>query len=38
MFKFVAEQDKKKVLIEGPWHFDNALIVIVKPMGIGSIK
>ena len=38
VFKFVVEQDKKRVLTEGPWHFDKALIVLVEPVGMGSIK
>ena len=38
VFKLATEHDKKKVLTEGPWHFDKALIVLVEPMGMGGIK
>lgn len=38
MFKFGAEVDKKRVLINGPWHFNNALIVFTEPVGIGDIS
>ncbi|KAH9716467.1 hypothetical protein KPL71_021472 [Citrus sinensis] len=38
VFKFATEQDKKRVLTVGPWHFDKALIVLVEPVGMGSIK
>ncbi|KAK9178425.1 hypothetical protein WN943_027615 [Citrus x changshan-huyou] len=38
VFKFATEHDKKRVLTEGPWHFDKALIVLVEPVGMGSIK
>ncbi|KAL9462516.1 hypothetical protein AB3S75_000507 [Citrus x aurantiifolia] len=38
VFKLATERDKKRVLTEGPWHFDKALIVLVEPVGMGSIK
>ncbi|KAK9183577.1 hypothetical protein WN944_026730 [Citrus x changshan-huyou] len=38
MFKFGAEVDKKRVLINGPWHFNNAPIVFTEPVGIGDIS
>ena len=38
MFKFGAEVDKKRVLINGPWHFNNAHIVFTEPVGIGDIS
>lgn len=37
MFKLALEADKKRVLIEGLWHFDRALIVLIEPKGIESI-
>lgn len=37
MFKFSLEKDKRRVLSEGPWHFDRALIVLQKPCGIGNV-
>lgn len=36
MFKFGTEIDKSHVLIGGPWHFNNALIVFKEPRGIGD--
>ncbi|KAH9703270.1 zinc knuckle protein [Citrus sinensis] len=38
LFKFASEEEKKRVLMGGPWHFDRALIVLTKPTGIGDIK
>lgn len=38
LFKFASEEEKKKVLVGGPWHFDRALIVLIEPTGIGDIK
>ncbi|KAH9680286.1 zinc knuckle protein [Citrus sinensis] len=38
MFKFVTKEEKKRVLMGGPWHFDRALIVLTEPTGIGNIK
>lgn len=37
MFKFDLEADKKRVMGGGPWHFDQALIVLTEPKGIGDI-
>lgn len=37
MFKLALEVDKKRVLVEGHWHFDRALIVLIEPKGIRSI-
>ncbi|KAL9451795.1 hypothetical protein AB3S75_013380 [Citrus x aurantiifolia] len=37
MFKFSVEEDKKRVLAGGPWHFDRALIVLEEPRGIGNV-
>lgn len=38
LFKFASEEEKKRVLMGGLWHFDIALIVLTKPTGIGDIK
>lgn len=38
MFKFAMEVDKRRVLMNGPWHFNNALIVFIEPIGIGDIS
>ncbi|KAL9427056.1 hypothetical protein AB3S75_033778 [Citrus x aurantiifolia] len=38
VFKFATEHDKKRVLTEGLWHFDKALIMLVESVGMGSIK
>ncbi|XP_024045326.1 uncharacterized protein LOC127901390 [Citrus sinensis] len=37
MFKFYSEEDKRRVLMGGPWHFDRALIVLEEPKGIGNV-
>lgn len=38
MFKFGLNEDKRRILAGGPWHFDRGLIVLTKPAGIGDIK
>ncbi|KAH9698768.1 DUF4283 domain-containing protein [Citrus sinensis] len=38
LFKFASEEEKKRVLMGGLWHFDRALIVLTEPTGIGDIK
>lgn len=37
LFKFGAEVDKRKILSGGPWHFENGLIILKEPVGIGEI-
>ncbi|KAH9785588.1 zinc knuckle protein [Citrus sinensis] len=37
LFKFDTKEDKKQVLMGGPWYFDRALIVLTEPRGIGDI-
>lgn len=37
IFKFGNEMEKKRVLARGPWHFNQALIVLKEPDGIGEI-
>lgn len=36
MLKFAVEADKKRVMGGGPWHFDGALMVLMKPKGISK--
>ncbi|KAL9426214.1 hypothetical protein AB3S75_033064 [Citrus x aurantiifolia] len=38
LFKFTSEDEKKRVLMGGVWHFDRALLVLTEPTGIGDIK
>lgn len=38
MFKFGSSEDKRRISVGGPWHFDRALIVLTVPSGIGDIK
>ena len=38
LFKFDTEENKRRVLTGGPWHFDRALIVFSEPNGIGDIQ
>ncbi|KAH7570831.1 hypothetical protein JRO89_XS05G0200800 [Xanthoceras sorbifolium] len=30
--------DRKRVLMGGPWNFDNAMLVLEVPTGIGKVK
>lgn len=34
MFKFGSNDDKRRILVGGPLHFDIALIVLTEPYGI----
>lgn len=38
LFMFDIEEDNKKVLMGGPWHFDRALIVLSEPSGVGDVQ
>ena len=38
LFRFGSEEEKKRMLMGGPWHFDRALIVLSEPNGVGNIK
>ena len=35
--KFRDEVDKRRIIAGGPWHFNQALIVLKEPEGIGEI-
>lgn len=37
IFHFNWEEDKRRILIRGPWHYDNALIVMEEPRGLGVL-
>lgn len=37
MFKFGSNDDKRRILVGGPWHFDRALILLTEPSGIGDM-
>lgn len=37
MFKFSFEEDKRRIMAGGPWHFNRALIVLKEPSGIGDV-
>ncbi|KAL9429420.1 hypothetical protein AB3S75_031266 [Citrus x aurantiifolia] len=37
IFKFGDEVDKRRIIAGGPWHFNQALIVLKEPEGIGEI-
>lgn len=34
---FSNEQDKLRIFLDGPWHYENSLIVLVEPKGNGDI-
>lgn len=38
LFKFATEEETKRVLMGGPWHFDRSLLVLVEPAGSDDIK
>ncbi|TXG46781.1 hypothetical protein EZV62_026075 [Acer yangbiense] len=38
MFFFTKSEDRDAVWRRGPWHFDNHLIVLEKPIGAGEIS
>lgn len=38
IFKFASEEEKKRILHRGPCHFNNSLMVLVEPTGVGNIK
>ena len=38
IFKFASEEENSIILYRGPWHFNNSLIVLVEPTGVGNIK
>ncbi|TXG54012.1 hypothetical protein EZV62_019268 [Acer yangbiense] len=37
-FHFKREEDRQRVISGGPWSFDNALMVLEKPEGKGTIE
>lgn len=38
IFKFTLKKEKKRKLHGGPWHFNNSLIVLTEPIGLGDFK
>lgn len=38
MFSFLSVEDKWKILLDGPWHFNKALIVFKEPGEVGDIE
>ena len=38
IFRFASEGEKKRILHGGTWHFNNSLMVLTKPTGVGNIK
>ncbi|KAK3193077.1 hypothetical protein Dsin_024387 [Dipteronia sinensis] len=38
MFCFNNQEDRNRIWHRGPWYFDNSLIVLEKPMGVGDIS
>ncbi|KAL9408562.1 hypothetical protein AB3S75_047020 [Citrus x aurantiifolia] len=38
IFKFNSKEEKRRVFIDGPWHFAGALIVMTEPKGIGNVN
>lgn len=38
IFQFNIVEDKRRILVRGPWHYDNLLIVIEEPKGVGDVE
>lgn len=38
IFQFHSEIAKRRILLNGPWHFDKSLIVLVEPKGVGDVS
>ncbi|KAL5735075.1 hypothetical protein ACOSP7_032936 [Xanthoceras sorbifolium] len=38
VFQFRNQQDRKRVLLGGPWSFDRGLLVLEVPLGVGNIS
>ncbi|KAK2655326.1 hypothetical protein Ddye_008378 [Dipteronia dyeriana] len=38
MFYFRKLEDQNRIWQRGPWHFDNSLIILEKPDGLGDIS
>ena len=38
LFRFGSEEEKKRILMGGLWHFDRALLVLTEPNGVANIK
>lgn len=38
IFKFASASEKKRILYEGPWHFNRSLMIPAEPTGVGDIK
>ena len=38
LFRFDNQEDRNRIWKRGPWYFDNNIIVLVKPEGMGDIS
>ena len=38
LFRFDNQEDWNRIWKRGPWYFDNSIIVLVKPEGMGDIS
>lgn len=37
IFFFTSEEDKVRILVGSPWHYDNSLLLLIEPKGMGEI-
>lgn len=35
---FTINEDKRRIMAEEPWHYDNSLLVLEEPKGIGDVS
>lgn len=38
MFGFSSNEDKRRILANGPWNYDDCLIAIEEPTGLGEVS
>ena len=38
LFHFTSQKERQRIWQRGPWYFDKSLIVLEKPVGMGSIS
>lgn len=38
IFYFKSEEDKRRIIVGVPWHYENSLIVLEEPTGVGDLS
>lgn len=36
IFHFKSKEDKSRIIVKGPWHYENSLIVLEEPTKVGD--